>query len=566
MPDYSGRNPFPEPSTQHPVLEMRMSLFRSPVFRAVGLTIACAGVAGAQAAQKACEVNEGRPTQVGRALLAVQVASGAQDPNAAARQLTAAVKGLTENAERMENQVGRNFVLGKALVLWTMQPNIELETKRGAIGYTTNPEGNIDLAAAIDTAFKVVEAAMPECVSETSRWRGQKGWVTLVNTAIERLNADDVDAAEKAAQKAILMNPYGPYGYVILANVMQKRGKGTEAMGLYRKSIDAAARDTSYGDIKRQSMVYMGNLAVDSAEGVTDPTARKPYIEAAREAFNAILADKDAADIKESARSGLCRVAIASGDTGSLRQTYKDQLANAAAFQYTELMNAGVCMARAEMTPEATALFQAAYEKNPYHRDALSNLAIMLLRADRHADVIPLTERLIEVEPNNPENLQLHVMANAGIATAARQKRQAGSKAPATKTATKAGTKTAPATKAAPAGPTMSAAAQDSLFNIEKKYTDVAVATNERREKMALKVSLSDFSITDAKATVAGSVQNSGTDAKNVTLKVDFLDRSGKVIATKEQALEVPAGRSARFSLTTTPGKEVAAFRYTRLD
>ncbi|MGH7678008.1 MAG: FxLYD domain-containing protein [Gemmatimonadaceae bacterium] len=544
-----------------------MSHLLSPTIRALGLTIVSVSLAGAQA-PKACEVNESRPTAVGRALLAVQIASGAQDPNAASKQLTSAVKSLTENAERMENQVGRNFVLGKALVIWSTQPNVELVTKRGPLGYTVNPEGTIDLAAAIDTAFKVVEAAMPECIAETSRWRGQKAWVTLVNTAIEKLNSDDVAAAESLSSKAILLNPFGPYGYVVLANVQQKKGKGSEAISLYRKSIDAAKADTAYDDIKRQSLVYLGNLAADSAEGAADAAARKPYLEAAREAFNQIIADKDAADIKESARSGLCRVAIAAGDTGSLRGTYKPQLDAAAGFQYGELMNAGVCMARAEMVPEATLLFKAAYEKNPYHRDALSNLAIMLLRMDNHIEALPLATRLVEVEPNNPENLQLLVLANAGIAKSARDARMAGSKTatPATKTAAK--TKAPTTTKAAaPAGPRMSAAAQDSLFKIEQQYTEVAVSTNERKEKLSYKVSLSDFSTTAAKATVAGSVTNVGTAVKPVTVSVDFLDRTGKVVATKEQALgEIAAGRSARFSLTHNPGSEVAAFRYKRID
>src|SRR5687768_5171387 len=237
-----------------------MSLFNGPAIRALGLTIATVSVAGAQAAPKACEVNEGRPTAVGKALLAVQVASSTQDPTAASRQLTTAVKGLTDGGEKMDNQVGRNFVLGKALVLWTMQPNVEIVTKRGPLGYTTNPEGTIDLAAAIDSAFKVVEAAHPECVAETSRWRGQKGWVTLVNMAIERLNSDDADGAEAAARKAILINPFGPYGYVVLGNVLQKRGRATEAFSLYRTSIEMASRDTIYDDIRRQSLVYLGNL------------------------------------------------------------------------------------------------------------------------------------------------------------------------------------------------------------------------------------------------------------------------------------------------------------------
>jgi hypothetical protein len=104
--------------------------------------------------QQACEVDEGKPSQVARATLAVQMASGAQDPAAVSRQLTSAVRMLTDRGEQMANQVGRNFVLGKALVLWSIQPNVPLVTTRGAVGFATNPQGTVDLAVAIDSAFK----------------------------------------------------------------------------------------------------------------------------------------------------------------------------------------------------------------------------------------------------------------------------------------------------------------------------------------------------------------------------------------------------------------------------
>src|SRR5437868_6547179 len=129
----------------------RMPVSYSPMIRGLGLTAALAGFAHAQAT-KGCEINEGRPAAVGRATYAVQIAQSA-NPETAARQLSAAVKSLTENVAQTDNPVGRNFVLGKALVLWTMQPNIGLTSKRGPLGYTTDPEGTIDLAAAIDTAF-----------------------------------------------------------------------------------------------------------------------------------------------------------------------------------------------------------------------------------------------------------------------------------------------------------------------------------------------------------------------------------------------------------------------------
>lgn len=537
-----------------------MLVFLRPAIRAAGVATVFASGLGAQA-QKACEVNEGRPSQVGRATLAVQVASSSQDPTAAARQLTSAVKGLTDNGEKMDNQVGRNLVLGKALVLWSMQPNVELVTRRGSLGYSTNPDGMIDLAAAIDTAFKVVETANPDCISETSRWRSQRAWVNLVNKAIERLNADDMDAAEQAAQTAIVMNPYGPYGYVVLANVKQKRNQSSEAFGLYQRAIDAASRDTSYDEIRRQSLIYLGTLAADSAEAVTDTAAKKPYVQTAKSAFERVLADKGADQLRENARSGMCRVAIASGDTAVLRSMYKDQLANPTGFSYGDLMNAGVCMARGEMVVEAAQLFQAAYDKNQYHRDALSNLAIMHLRKDNHDAAVPLTERLVSVEPNNPENHQLLVLAYAGIAKKARDTRLAATKAGAA-TKGKASTKAAPAT-----APRLSQAAQDSLFKVEQEFNAKAVAANEKREKLTFKVTLSDFSITDEKVTMAGTVQNSGSADKAVTMKIELLDNAGGVVATKEAVVgTVAAGRSGRFSVTHTPGKGVAAFRYAPIE
>jgi tetratricopeptide (TPR) repeat protein len=535
-----------------------MSVSLSPAVRALGLTFAVAGTAAAQGAPKACEVNESRPGQVGRATLAVQIASSAGSPDAAKKQLVSAVKSLTDNGEKMDNQVGRHFVLGKALVLWSMQPGIEMVTPRGPLGFSANPTETIDLVATIDSSFRVVEAAHPECVAETARWRGQKPWIDLVNAGIERLNAGELDSATAIANRAILLNPHAPYGYVVLANAKQKGEKATEAFALYRKAVDVAAKDTAYADVRRQSLVNLGNLAADSAEMVQDAAAKKPYLDMARTAYEQVLQEKDPGEFGASARSGLCRVAIASGDTASLRQTYREPLTNPAAFSYGDLMNAGVCVARAEMIPEATTLFQAAYEKSPYHRDALSNLSIMLLRADKNEQALPLVNRLVSVEPNSPDNIQLQVLAYAGVAKRLREARTGPRPA---QTSTKTKTKAAPATR--PSAPRLSAAALDSLFKLESAYSDSAVKANERKEKLAYKVALSEFSISDEKATVAGNLTNNGTAEKTVTVAVDFLDREGKVVATKSASVgPIAAGRTSRFTVTTTPGTGVAAFKY----
>lgn len=527
-----------------------MSAFPRPAIRALGLTLTLSALAGAQ--EQSCDVNEGRPNQVAQALLSVQIASGTANPAEAAKQLTKAVKLLTDNGEKMDNQPGRNLVLGKALVLWSTQPNITLVTSRGTLGYSTQPEVQVDLAAAIDSAFKVVETAVPECVGETSKWRGQQPFIDLVNSAIELLPVS-ADSAGVQANRAIMMNPYSPYGYVILAQVKQQKGEAGEAFPLYRKSVELASKDTIYDDIKHQSLMYLGNLNADSADAATDSAAKKAYVRAALDAFNGVVAEVNEGQMASMARAGLCRVAIASGDTAELRQTYKAPLENPAAFSYSDVMNAGVCLARAEMTKEATSLFRAAYQKNPWHRDALSNLAITLIQANQHEAALPFTGRLLQVDPNNEENLQLAVLAYAGMVKKYRDARTGGASA-----ATKTGAKQA-ASK-----PKLSAAVSDSLFRIEKAYTDSAVATSDRRDKLAYAVTLNDFSASDQKAVVSGLVRNQGQESKPITVEVQFLDKDGNVIQTQTSDLgTINAGETSRFSVTAVPGTGIAAFKYT---
>ena len=201
-----------------------------PLARVLGVATALVAAAnlGAQAAPKACEVNESRPSALGKASLAVMTAASAQTPDAAKKQLVTGMKQYVGIANKNDNQSGQAFVYGKLLVLWATQPGIGLTPKRAAIGLSDNPDATIDLAVALDSAFKITEAAMPECISETVKWRGQKPWVEMVNKAIEKLNAEEVDSAAWAAQRAITLNPFAPYGFVVLANVRQRENKVSE--------------------------------------------------------------------------------------------------------------------------------------------------------------------------------------------------------------------------------------------------------------------------------------------------------------------------------------------------
>jgi tetratricopeptide (TPR) repeat protein len=535
----------------------------NPASRALGLLLLLAAVVRAQApAQKTCDVDENNPQQLAKASFMVKRAQGSQDARFVAQQLGPAIKTLTENPN-MPNPVGRSLVLGRALVLWSMQPNVSSVSKRGALGFVTDPEGTIDLPAAIDSAFRVVEAANPECITETQRWRRSPAWVAMANDAVRLMNSN-VDSAATIASRAVMLNPYAPYGYMVLAYAARQRDSASKAIEYYRKASQTVQYDTAFADVGAQSLSLLADAALDAAEAVdtsAGPTkavadsTRKYYLAQANSALLQLQQDKLAAQYAASTRSGLCRVAIATGDTASLRRSYADALANPGKLSFNEAVDAGVCMSRAEMFPEAITFFQAAHTMNPYHRNALGNLARVLMQANRSREALPLAERAVELEPNDPDNLQTLTLAYAAIAKQAQSAIQAGTKRTPARPGGRAST-TAPRS-------TLTQAALDSLTKIERAYTDSAVNMNQRKMDLAYKVELSNFTVGTDSVTLGGRLINQGQKSDPVTLHVDFMDNTGKIVASKEVTLSPAPSSSARFSVSASPSTGVSAFRYT---
>lgn len=522
-----------------------MPAFGRTTLLPIAMTALLGSLAGAQ--QKECEVNEGSPSEVAKAMLALQVAQSAQAPDAAAKQLKSAIANL-EKADPKKNPVGKSFVYGKTLVMWLSQPNVESIANRGTLGYTSNPEGTIDLAAAIDTAFSSVESAMPECATQTSAWRQQKGWVTLINAAIEQSNAGNVDTAEVLAKRSLLLYRGSPYGHMVLGNIAQKRGKTTEALQHYQQTVEIAGTDTSYADVRRNTLLNMGNMATAAAEGATG-AEKDSYVKAARSAYEALARDAgQSGNYGDLAQQGLARLAQASGDTAAMKATYQDKLANPDAFTYAQLMSAAVLAANANEVGDATKLFAAAYKLNPYHRDVLANLAIMHIQANEPDQALPFIKKLVEADPSNGENYRLFTHAYAKIQSRLMAaNKEYGKKANASKNAR--------AKKAYIDSATIS---NDSI----RQVTDLALKYNQLADTLPVKVTFSEFTPDSAKATVAGSIENLSDASKTYTMTVEFLDKAGNVVTSQETNVgPVTAKGSGRFSVTAA-GQGIIAFRY----
>ncbi len=529
------------------------------------LVLAAVGAVSAGAQQKECTIDEGNPSNVARAMLQLQMAAQAKAPADAEKQLSQAVKLISES-DPNKNPIGRSFVLGKVLTVWFSQPDITPVMNRGKLGFTTNPEGTMDLVTAIDSAFTVVEQSNPACTKETYPWRGQKGWVNLVNAAVEAVNNDQADSAAALAQRSLILYKGAPYAYMVLGNVAQKKNNTADALKYFRQTVDAA-KDTVYADVRRQTLLNMGNMASDAAETATGAD-KTTYTNTARDAFNELLKDPGKPAMADAARQGLSKLLLASGDTTAFKAMYKEQLDNPSAFDYQQLMNAGVNAARAEQVKDAIVLFKSAYAKNAYHRDVLYNLAIMYIKSNQDSLAIPLIRKLVEVDPSNGENYRLFTFAYA-------DEQKALSAAGKTwtdknKAAVEAYDKLSAAAKkkggAAVLAPAKLAADSANYYNaIAKTVTDSALKYNEMADKLPVKVSFTEFTPKDNSTTLSGTIMNNSETAQSYTIKVDFLDKDGKVVATQQQSVgPVQPKAQGRFSVVGQ-GATIVAFRYAPL-
>ena len=523
------------------------------------ILIAGASVTAGAQQPKQCELDEGSPNQVARAILDIQLAQTATKPQDAAPKLRDAMKLLSE-ADPKRNPVGKSFVLGKTLVLWMTQPNVvNGMASRGSLGFTTDTANKYDVIAGIDSAFSVVETANPECVTQTGAYRQQKGWVDLINRSLEFSNSGNMDSAVVLAKRSLQLSKTAPYAYVVLAQGAQKNNQPKDAIANFKQAI-ALAKDTAMADNRRSWLMTMGNYASELAEDAQGAD-KQAYVAEAKSAFDQLAKDPGTkfADV---ARTGQARVASLSGDTTAIKASYADQLANPGAFSYNSLMMAAVTAAKTNQSKDAIKLFEAARKVNPYHRDVLYNLARLYLLDSAYTQAIPVSRELISVDPSNPDNYQLLAIGYAAIQKSYGTK-QKELEAKAKALGQRANTAKSQAAKNAAID---SAARLDKQIkaytDTSKTYVDSALKYQTAMTSLPGKVVFTEFSPSDAKTTIGGSIQNMGDAAKTFTLKIDFVDKGGNVVTSQTVQVGPVDPKSAKPFKAEATGAGIVAFKY----
>src|SRR5690349_5934018 len=126
-----------------------MNAWRRTVVCSLALSafVSAGAAAQQQAGDNKCEIDLSNPSEVKKAFSDVTIAQMgmSKNPDDSKKRLQDAVKQLTEKPDKIENTLGLDYVLGQALVYWSMQPGVTPVMQRGALGYASNPTATIDL-------------------------------------------------------------------------------------------------------------------------------------------------------------------------------------------------------------------------------------------------------------------------------------------------------------------------------------------------------------------------------------------------------------------------------------
>jgi hypothetical protein len=376
---------------------------------------------------------------------------------------------------------------------------------------------------AIDSLFDAVAAASPDCAPETSDWRQQKPYIDLLTASIAAMQAQQFDSAAALAEKSLLLYDKSPFAYQVLASVAHQKKEVPKQVSNWKRVLETAEGDTAYAEMQRQAWMYLGDIYATQADAAADASAKLQLAKQSSEMYRAFLAVAPTDPNAPAIRSNLSLVLRMAGDTASIPTIYADHLANPAKYSTADLFSAGTIAGQANRSADAIQLFESALKGAPYHRDALYNLTVSLLSEKKYAEMIPVAQRLVAVDPGKKDNWSFIAYAYHSLQAAA------------------------------PANTPQKKALTDSIV----KYSAIG-------DSLKYDVTVETFSPRDSSASIGGTIQNLDEKApQTVRIKVEFLNNQGVTVATKEETVAaIPAKGSASFAVQNQPGVGIVAWKY----
>lgn len=500
---------------------------------AASLSLAVPAILDAQE----CAIDLTQPTQLFQANVLIQRAAGDPSGEGTPRALRDAGRQL-QDARRFEgNRFGYAFARAQVFIVWLHRDDTPATMSLADLNMGRDRNTQVDLIGQADSLLRVVEEGMPECKSETLRWRQSKPWNDRIAAAYRLLSADQVDSAERYAREAARLDRSSPFLFNALAQIALKRGQQEAAISYLDTAIVAAAGDTTMADTRRQMRVQQASLIQEWGNSLEDLNARKAALTRAARQFLTIAHETpDHGDTPMFVSVGL-DIAMLVQDSVLVAEGLKPMLENPAPYPDLALLIGAEVSRMGGNAANAIALYQETIKKNPNARDANYFLAYLLIDANRGEEALPMLDRLIEIDPSNGDNYLLKSIVIRNRATEAQTRRDA----------------------------TRDVAQRQALLREIRAHTAQADSLGAKESGMPHKLQVIGFERRAEGAKLNGTIENRSREAKTYTVEMSFLDSTGTVVETLTATTEsIAAGAVGGFEITATkPG--IVAWRYKAL-
>jgi tetratricopeptide (TPR) repeat protein len=252
-----------------------------------------------------------------------------------------------------------------------------------------------------DSLWNAAEEIYPAYELEIEPAR-ESAWAEAFNQGVEAYSANDVEGAVTAWRGADLIYPYRPDAAQNLAVVLTQEAEYEEAIEVYRGGLEALELEPATRIIEEPELTERAEARAFMRENLaqlllyTDQFAEAEVI--LREQLEA---DPENIELQANLANALGRL----GREQEASDIYS-RLLNATDVTATQLFNIGVSLFNANEYIRAAEAFGRVTEVQPNSRDAWYNQANALYAAEEWAELVPIAERLVEVDPLN-ENAAL---------------------------------------------------------------------------------------------------------------------------------------------------------------
>lgn len=260
--------------------------------------------------------------------------------------------------------------------------------------------------AAADSMWDVAQEIYPAYELEIEPQREQ-AWSEAFNEGVTAYNAGNTQGAIDAWTRANIIYPHRAEGQLNLAVLYTQENSYDEAITAYRQGLDALRNPPQTRTLSPEEEVDRSESLRQIRENLAQLLIFTEQFSDAEALYREMLADNpDNLELQ----SGLASAIARQGRDAEAGEIY-NRLLSAPGLSYDDLFNIGVSLFNAQDYARAGEAFRRVTEMTPNSRDAWYNYANALYAAQDFAALVPIAEKLVQVDPLN-ENSAL-ILARA---------------------------------------------------------------------------------------------------------------------------------------------------------